>query len=194
MPRRAILAATLLLAAACTAETADTADSAAGAAGAAGASAAPAPASSGDDRADLRRYELSMDKVDRFYTAQRNLAVRMKDMTPAERESMDISSDPDASIDDMARKFESHPVMGDALRESGMSGREFALMTMAMIQSGMAAAVLQMRPNDDADSLMREMAVNPANVRFMQQNEAALQRKQAELKAELQRLGVDVDG
>ena len=55
----------------------------------------------------------------------------------------------------------------------------------------MAAAVLQMRPEANQDSLMREMKVNPANVRFIRENEAVLQQKQAELQAELQRLGVD---
>lgn len=184
MLRRVALIAPLLLAAACASDADTAADT--------GAAAAPsAAASTGDDLADVSAYELTMDRIDRYFAAQRALAVRIKDMSPAEREAFDVASDADASLDDMARHYESSPTMVAALDEAGMSAREFALSTMAIVQSGMAAAVLQMRPEANQDSLMREMKVNPANVRFIRENEAVLQQKQAELQAELQRLGVD---
>ena len=189
MLRRAALIAPLLLAAACASD----ADTAADSAGAAPAAAA-APASTGDDAADITSFELTMERMDRYYAAQRALALRLKDMSPAERESFDVAADADDSLDDMVRRYEASPTMAAALREAGMSAREFAVMTMSIVQSGMAAAVLQMRPEANQDSLMREMKVNPANVRFMRENEAALQQKQAELQAELQRLGVDTAG
>lgn len=187
MLRRVALLAPLLLAAACASDADTAADSAAPVA-------AAAPASSGDDLADVSAYELNMERMDRYYAAQRALALRIKDMSPAEREAFDVASDMDDSLDDMVRRFEGSPTMVAALDEAGMSAREFALTTMAIVQSGMAAAVLQMRPEANQDSLMREMKANPANVRFMRENEAALQQKQAELQAELQRLGVDTTG
>ena len=150
MLRRVALIAPLLLAAACASDADTAADT--------GAAAAPsAAASTGDDLADVSAYELTMDRIDRYFAAQRALAVRIKDMSPAEREAFDVASDADASLDDMARRYESSPTMVAALDEAGMSAREFALSTMAIVQSGMAAAVLQMRPEANQDSLMREM-------------------------------------
>ena len=149
MLRRVALIAPLLLAAACASDADTAADT--------GAAAPSAAASTGDDLADVSAYELTMDRIDRYFAAQRALAVRIKDMSPAEREAFDVASDADASLDDMARRYESSPTMVAALDEAGMSAREFALSTMAIVQSGMAAAVLQMRPEANQDSLMREM-------------------------------------
>lgn len=159
---------------------------------------ASAPAKSGDgDLADVQSYRLSMDKIDKFMTAQRNLALKAKDLSPAEREAMKLRNEnadnSDESIDGIARRIEGEPMMNAAIREAGLSSREYALITMSMIQSAMAAGVLKMRPNDNADSLVREMKANKDNVKFMQENEAEIQRKQQELAAEMKRLGVELD-
>jgi hypothetical protein len=150
-----------------------------------------------EDLADVQGYKLSMDKFDKFMAAQRNLALRMKDLSPAEREAMQARDEADDgsddSLDDMVRKIEGQPLMNAAIKDAGLSAREYALITMSMIQSGMAAGVLKMRPNDNADSLVREMKANMDNVRFMQQNEAEIQRKQKEFEAEMKRLGVPAD-
>jgi hypothetical protein len=189
MLRRAALLAPLLLVAACASDADTAADS-----GAAAPAAAAAPASAGDDLADVSAYELTMERMDRFYAVQRALGTRMAAMSPAEREALDVASDADDSMDETVRRLEGNETMAAALRDGGMSAREFTLLTAAIMQSGMAAAVLQMQPQANQDSLMREMKVNPANVRFLRENEAALQRKQAELQAEMQRLGLDTDG
>lgn len=184
MKHRVTLVAALLLAVACSSENAaPPADSGA---------AATTAAAAGDgasDLADITNYRLTMDKVDQYYAAQRNMMVAMKDMSPAEREALELEND-NPSLDDMARSFESHPAIASAMRDAGLTGREFATITMSMVQSGMAAMALQMRPNDDQDSLAREMQANMANIKFMQENQAALERKQAELRAEMQRLGI----
>jgi cell fate (sporulation/competence/biofilm development) regulator YmcA (YheA/YmcA/DUF963 family) len=189
------LAACLALAACSGKDGANAGDTAGAAATTAGAS---APASSGEgDLADVQSYRLSMDKIDKFMAAQRNLALKAKDLSPAEREAMklrnDNADDSDESIDGIARRIESEPMMNAAIRQAGLSPREYALITMSMIQSAMAASVLKMRPNDNADSLVREMKANTDNVKFMQQNEAEIQRKQQELAAEMKRLGVELD-
>ena len=64
-------------------------------------------------------------------------------MTPAEREAFDVASDMDDSLDEIVRRYEGSPTMTAALREAGMSAREFAVMTLSVVQSGMAVAVLQ---------------------------------------------------
>jgi hypothetical protein len=148
-----------------------------------------------EDLADITKYKLSMDKIDKYIAAQRNIARKAAAMSPAEREAMKAKDDGDDSsndnLDDMARKIESNPVMSAAVRDAGLSAREFAVITMSMMQSAMAASVLKMRPNDDQDSLAREMKANMDNIRFYQQHEAEIVRKTTELAAEMKRLGAD---
>jgi AraC-like DNA-binding protein len=189
--------AALLLAVACSNK--DAAPAAEGGAAPAAASGSATTAGSGDaDLADVASYRLTMDKIDRYYAAQRNMAVRAQAMSPAERAALEAKDDADdnanQSLDDMARKIEQTPVMAEAVREAGLSAREFATITLAMLQSGMAAAVLQMRPNENQDSLVREMKANMDNIKFMRENEAALKQKQEAMAAEMKRLGVGSDG
>jgi hypothetical protein len=157
------------------------------------ASAAPAaPRGADADMADIADYRLSMDKMDNYYKAQRNLMAAFSRMTPAERDAakMTMEEGGETTLDDMAAKYERVPVVKAAIADAGFSPREFTVMTMAMVQAGMAASVIQMRPNDDADSLAREMKANMDNIRFLQENEAELTRKQKELEAEMQAAGM----
>lgn len=162
-----------------------------------GASAPAGSAKSADDELkELSDYRLSMDKFDKYIAAQRNIMTKAARMSPAERAAVKARQEGrgdsnNESIDDMARMFESEPMMKDAVREAGLSGREFAMITMSLMQTGMAAAVAKMRPNDNQDSLLREMKANPANVKFLRDNEAEITRKQNALAAEAKRLGVE---
>lgn len=194
MPRRILPLALLLAATAAACSKNDAAPAAEGGAAPAAASSGATGGGSGDqDLADVASYRLTMDRLDRYYAAQRNMAVRMKAMSPAERAAMEARDEDDAnqSLDDMARKIEENAVMGAAVREAGLSPREFATITVAMIQSAMAAGVLQMRPKDNQDSLVREMKASMDNVRFLRENEAVLKQKQEAFAAEMKRLGVD---
>ena len=151
-----------------------------------------APRSAESDMADIASYRLSMDKMDAYYKAQRNLMAAFKKMTPAERDGakMTMEEGGEDTLDEMAAKYERVPAVKTAIEGAGFSPREFTVMTMAMVQAGMAASVIQMRPNDDADSLAREMKANMDNIRFLQENEAELTRKQKELEAEMQAAGM----
>ncbi|MDP9177772.1 MAG: hypothetical protein M3O61_08835 [Gemmatimonadota bacterium] len=149
---------------------------------------------SGDEQlADISAYKLTMDKYDKYLAAQRNIALKGKDLSPAEKEAFraraDTRSDNNASLDDMVRNIESEPLMNSAIREAGLSAREFTMITMAMMQTAMAVGVAKMRPNDNQDSLIREMKANPDNVKFWLANEAEITKKQKDLEAEMKRLG-----
>ena len=158
------------------------------------ATASPSNASGDADLADVTSYRLSMDKIDKYIAAQRNMAAKMKSMTPAERAAVkarnENSNDPNASLDDMARNIEREPVMNDAIRSAGLSAREFALVTISMMQTAMASSVLQMRPKDNQDSLVREMKANPDNIKFYREHEAEITRKTKELQAEMKAAGM----
>lgn len=182
MDMRLLLAGFLAAAAACSPD-----DSAPATADAPAGAAAPG-GSAGSDLADVTNYRLTMDRMDQFYDAQLKIARRVKDLPPAEREALDAGSN-DASLDDMARRLDGHAATREGLREAGLSAREFSTMMMAMVQAGMASSVMQMRPNDNQDSLAREMNASMENIRFLRENEAELMRKQQELEAELRAMG-----
>ena len=160
--------------------------------------AAEAGPSTDDQLKDIQNYRLTMDKYDKYLAAQKNIAVKAKALSQAEREAMEAQnqSDGDAnqSLEAMTSKIESVPIMKSAIQEAGLSSREFVLLTMSILQSGMAAGVLKMRPNENQDSLIRAMQANPENVKFMQDNEAAITKKQKDLESEMQRLGITSGG
>jgi hypothetical protein len=137
---------------------------------------------------DATAYTLTMDKVNKYYEAMRNLAVATKNASPAEREAMNLNA-ADASLDDYVAHLQNHPIARREIERAGLTTREFAVLTIAILQSGMASAVIQMRPKDNVDSLAREMKVNPANVRFLRDHEAELAAKQKSMEAEMKAAG-----
>jgi hypothetical protein len=181
--RAANAAALVVLLAAC-AENVETADT-----GAAGGEAMAASAQT-TDIGDIRDYELRMEQVDKYYAAFRNIAQAMQRMTPAEREQLNT----DASTVDLnayVAKLEQQPEINRAIRDAGLTPREFSLILWSMLQSGMASAVLQTRPNANEDSLAREMNVSMANVRFMREHDAELRQRQQALDVEMRDMGLE---
>ncbi len=148
-----------------------------------------------EDLADVAKYQLTMAKYDKYLAAQKSIALKAKSLSPAERQAMEARQEgrdnSNASLEDMAKNIEAEPVMVAAIRDAGLSPREFAVLTMSIMQTAMAAGIAKMRPNDNQDSLIREMKANPANVKFFRDNEAELTRKQKDLEAEMKRLGLD---
>ena len=142
-----------------------------------------------EDLSDVTNYKLSMEKIDKYFAAQRNIATRVRAMSPAERAAMNSDNNSaNASLDDMARNMDRHPALKSAIEDADLSTREYATLTMAMVQAGMAASVLQMRPNDNQDSLAREMKASMANIRFMREHEAEITQRQKAMEAEFQRM------
>jgi hypothetical protein len=147
-----------------------------------------------EDLKDISKYRLTMDKFDKYLAASRNIGMKAKSMTPAQRAAMEQrnenSGDPNASLDQMVANIEKEPLMVEAIREAGLSPREFTMITISFMQTGMAAAVAKMRPNENQDSLIRSMQANPDNIRFYNENEAEITRKSKALEAEMQKLGI----
>ena len=164
--------------------------------GTAGNAASPASqAQANEDLNDVSKYKLSMDKIDKYIQAQKNMAAKMKAMSPAEREAFKNGDNDlngaNASIDQMVAKIEKVPPMVDAIKDAGLSPREWVMVTFSMMQTGMAAAVLKMRPNDNQDSLMREMKVNPDNVKFFNEHEAEITAKTKAIEADMKAMEGD---
>lgn len=183
---------TLALLAACGGDAARDADDT----GAAAATQSGSSASNEPELADITSYRLTMPKIDQWLQVQRNAATAIAAMSPAERaayRAREEQADDEKDADDMVRRLDSDPLMSKAVRDAGLSTREFALITMSVIQSGMAAAVLEMRPNDNQDSLVREMKANMENVRFMREHRQEMEQKRKAMEAELRAAGIDPD-
>ena len=184
-----ILVAAAVVASACSKDTAP-------ASSAATATTSSAAAQANEDLQTVTDYKLDMGKIDKYMAAQRNIAMKAKDLTPQQKEAMKARNDADDTnndnLDDMAKRIESEPMMASAIKDAGLSPREFALITVSLMQSSMAAGILKMRPNDNQDSLIREMKANAENVKFVQEHEAELTKKQQDMAAEMKRLGVDM--
>jgi hypothetical protein len=140
------------------------------------------------DLQDLSKFRLTMDRVDKYYVAQKNVAVAFSKMSPEEREAAQIESNNDDDIDEMTRNVESKPVFADAIRKAGLSAREYTMITIALFQSMMAASVVDMHPVEKRDSIMRDMQVIPENVKFVKDNQMALQQKHQSMEAEMKAL------
>ena len=184
---------TLLLLIAATACSKDSASSYTSASQAA-ATPSAANAQADEDLSDISKYKLSMDKIDKYIQSQRNLAAKLKSMTPAERQALKDrgeASDANASLDDMTAKIEKEPVMVDAIRAAGLSPREYIMITLSMMQTAMAASVAQMRPNDNQDSLIREMKANPENIKWYNEHAAEINQKTKAVEAEMKALDSD---
>ena len=182
LARLAFCAATVAILAGCADGSDSAVDETTEAGGAASATAA-------DDLRDVSNYELRMEQVDKYYQAFRNIGEAMKDMTPQQREALEMDAS-DTDLDTYVSRLEGQPAVNSAIRDAGLSAREFSLILWSMLQSGMAAAVLDMQPNANQDSIAREMDANMDNVRFLRENEAELRRKQEALQADMEKMGV----
>lgn len=78
-----------------------------------------------------------------------------------------------ATITDMAAKIEKFPPMMTALRSAGLTARDYAQFTMAMLQAGMAAGMQKA-------GLLKETpaGTNPANIKWILEHEAELTKMQ----------------
>lgn len=170
-------------------------DDAATATGAGETNAPAANRAAEEDLADISKYRLSMEKFEKYLEASKNIGLKAKSLTPAQRAAMEQrnenSSNANASLDEMVRNVEKEPIMVDAIKAAGLSPREYMMITMSFMQTGMAAAVAKMRPNDNQDSLIRSMQANPDNVKFYNEHEAEITAKTKALEAEMKKLGIE---
>ena len=141
-----------------------------------------------EDLADITKYDLSMDKMDKYFQTMRNLAASLKEMTPEQRAAVEMNTDQNATLDQMIAQAKGNKVIDDAARKAGSSARDYVMTSVAYMQSAMAMAVMQMQPNANQDSLAREMKANPNNIKFIKDNEAALTTKYKAIEAEMNEL------
>src|SRR5687767_1979594 len=137
----------------------------------------PSPAASATPSADrdmreLADYELSMDAVTKWAAANKSLA-ELAEKRPELEEQGTTNSD-NASLDDMVKRVESIPEMRAAIEKEGLSAREYALVSLAVMQS--AVAQMALAQGVSADSIARQAGINKKNLTFYQEHKAELER------------------
>jgi hypothetical protein len=152
-----------------------------------GSAATSASSSQGDrDLQTLQDYRLSMDKLDRWNAAMKNIAIATKgDSSLGDK----LASDGTASIDQEVARIEAQPALKRAITDAGLSVREFELVTWTSLQAGMAQAAIDAGAN--RDSVLENTKVHPDNLAFMKEHGAELTRKRQQMEQEMKALGVD---
>jgi hypothetical protein len=113
----------------------------------------------------LADYQLNMEGLRKLVRAGQNLG-ELQARRPELRDSMRLEAfDPNAIYE----KLNSIPDVRDAIGRAGMSPREYATATAALMQ---AAMVRQMR----AQGQQPRVQVNEANVKFVDENWAEIQQ------------------
>ncbi|HEX5580881.1 MAG TPA: hypothetical protein VFX39_04835 [Gemmatimonadaceae bacterium] len=149
--------------------------------------AATASARGGDDTdsdmAEITGRRLDRAEVERWFQAQRNVYEAMRrDPAVAQQLEADGASDAsDISLDDLEDRFEAVPAVRSAIEAAGIKTRDFGVILLALAQASAANAALEMGAS--RDSVLARTGVQPANLDFVRDNKAWLERLQAEMAA-----------
>ena len=125
------------------------------------------------DIKELSTYTLTLDtlaKVDRANRAM--VASFQKDPTAGDPRGVSAKT-----IADLEQKIAATPVMASALEHEGVTPREYARFTMALLQASFTLGAKQ-RTEKAGRPFQIPEGVNPANVTFVQEHEAELKRMQ----------------
>jgi hypothetical protein len=123
------------------------------------------------DLRELSRYELTMSDVRKFAAANAALAQHPE----AERdEDQDDGDTDDESLDELAARIGRVPEARKAIEEAGLTVRQYAVITMALFQAAFAQYAVEQ--GADIDKVARDAGVNPANIRFVKEHKAELEK------------------
>lgn len=140
-----------------------------------------ARSASGDaDLRELSRYVLTLSDVRKYAAANEALA-KLPKPEQNEEEAEDGDDDNDESLDGMAKRIESVPAARQSIEAAGLSVRQYAVITMALFQAAFAQFAVEQ--GADPAKVARDAGVNPANLRFVKEHKAELEK--------LKRLGND---
>lgn len=124
------------------------------------------------DLRELSRYTLTMADIRKYAAANANLA-----KLPKAEENEDSEDDEDSdneSLDQMAARIGKMPEARKAIEGAGLTPRQFAVITMALFQASMAQFAVEQ--GADPAKVARDASVNPANIRFVKENKAELEK------------------
>lgn len=126
------------------------------------------------DMKELAAYTLTMDGLNKVDRVNRDMLAAIKKDPSLKPKDDDASSDA-KTLGDMEKKMNAIPVFASALKQEGMSARDYAKFTMAMMQAGFALVGKQMAAKTGKPFNLPD-SVNPANVTFVEQHQAELKK------------------
>jgi len=124
------------------------------------------PAQVQAEKADVKNFVLTTDKLDK-YEAAIKATLKVEKENPALKKQMDDenSQNPTNSIAGSVATIEKHPPIANAIKNAGMSPRDFVVMTYALINSAAAVQMQKAGPiKDNPDSVL------PENTAFVEKN------------------------
>jgi hypothetical protein len=132
------------------------------------------------DLRELEEYRLSMEDVNRWMQANRNLAQLSEKLEREHPEMMDDTEESNGSgtgsFDDYEASIDRVPGARDAIEESGLSVHEFAVVGWALIQAGMAQYAVEQ--GADPKELAAKAHINPENLTFAREHQAEIAKLQ----------------
>lgn len=135
------------------------------------------------DMQALAHYHLTEANLRSFYKAQENMMkAAMKD--PSLQDSFDLSAGPNDNDDlaTMAAKLEKVPAIKSALAGAGLTGMDFATLSMSYMQAAMAYGLMTQGPENMRIKKLPE-GTPKENVDFVRTHQALIQQLDKELKS-----------
>lgn len=126
----------------------------------------------------------ALEKKDELSEAESNRLEELRTKLDAMEAENDARFDAagDQSLDGLAKRIESEPVMAGAIRSAGMTPREYSLVNLALFQAMMAHEVQKSLGGKELPQEVTEGAVRE-NVKFIAENEAEITKVMERLKA-----------
>lgn len=139
---------------------------------------AAAPPTTGNNSLDsdlekVRDFKLSMPRMQKWVQAVQNMVAVSKAHPELEGT---YEADQNAPLDQQVAALEKHPQAKKAVKDAGLSPREFTMISYAYMQAAAAQSVQQMPAGKTRDSVMQSLKVHPDNVTFLQKNRAELEK------------------
>ena len=126
------------------------------------------------DMKELAAYTLTMDGLNKVDRVNKDIIAAIQ-KNPGLAPKDDDSVGDAKTLSDMEKKINAVPVMATALKQEGMSARDYAKFTMAMMQASFALIGKQMSAKT-GKPFQLPAEINPANVTFVEQHQADLKK------------------
>ncbi len=130
------------------------------------------------DIAEMERYTLTMDKLNRFGQVMSDLGAYVK-AHPESKAAIETDAEKHEDLDAITRRISSVPGLVSILNKDGLPPREFVLVEVTLIQAAMA---FSMKPADEPDArYAAKVQMNPANLAFVRDHQAEIKAMQAKM-------------
>jgi hypothetical protein len=126
-----------------------------------------------DDQREISRHQLTTADLRKLTRAHENMK-RLVQQQRAAPESEEEFAPGAESLSDIAAEIERTPQMRKAVEDAGLTARQYALMSFALMQASVAD--LLVKQGAKPDSVASELGIHPANLRFVREHEAEIAR------------------